>query len=295
MYKKILLTGGSGFIGKNIQESFLSQKYDIVAPRHKDLDLTSDDSVDAFFRENTIDVVIHSAVKPGHRNANDPTGLFFNNAKMFFNLEKNKDRFKMINLGSGAIYDGRHYKPKVKEDEFGAYIPADEHGFCKYVCGKYIAKSDNIIDLRIFSIFGKYEDYAIRFISNMICKAVFDLPMTMKQNRKFDFIYVNDLMPVLDYFIMNPSRFTEYNVTPDSSVELYEVAKLIRRISGKEHLPITIAQEGMNSEYSGDNSRLHMEIPEWRLTSLEESVSQLYQWYSDNKDVINRDLLLFDK
>jgi len=34
---KILITGGSGFIGKNLVES-LSRKYDIDAPAHSDLD-----------------------------------------------------------------------------------------------------------------------------------------------------------------------------------------------------------------------------------------------------------------
>lgn len=69
----ILLTGGSGFIGRNIIES-LSDRYNIIAPTHSMLELTDENTVSAFFRSNEIDVVIHSAVKPGHRNAKDPSG-----------------------------------------------------------------------------------------------------------------------------------------------------------------------------------------------------------------------------
>ena len=92
-------------------------------------------------------------------------------------------------------------QPKMAEEYFGQSIPADEHGFCKYVIGKYIENSTKIIDLRVFGIFGKYEDYAIRFISNAICKAIHDLPITIKQNRKFDYIDIDDLMPILEFFI----------------------------------------------------------------------------------------------
>ena len=38
---------------------------------------------------------------------------------MFFHLLKHSDKFeRMINLGSGAIYDNKNYKPKMKEDYF---------------------------------------------------------------------------------------------------------------------------------------------------------------------------------
>ena len=52
MKKKILLTGGSGFIGKNIRESDLAQDYDIVAPSHADVDIADTESVDNFFKKN---------------------------------------------------------------------------------------------------------------------------------------------------------------------------------------------------------------------------------------------------
>ena len=50
MKKKILLTGGSGFIGRNILESFLVEKYDICHPSRKELNLTDSDSVKNYFK-----------------------------------------------------------------------------------------------------------------------------------------------------------------------------------------------------------------------------------------------------
>jgi GDP-L-fucose synthase len=296
MKKTVLLTGASGFIGKNIRESYLSEKYALLTPTSKELNVADDVSVDDFFRKNKVDVVIHGAVKPGHRNAKDPANIFPANTKMFFNLEKHRQEYdKMLVLGSGAIYDMRNYRPKMREENFGDFMPVDEYGFGKYVCGRIIEHSSNIHDLRIFGIFGKYEDYAIRFISNAICKTLFDLPVTIKQNRYFDFLDVDDLMPVLEWFMENTPRHRAYNITPDSAVTLYDIACMILEVSGKRHLPIKIAQEGMAPEYSGNNGRLRREMPGLTLTPLRKSIKKLYLWYAENRHLIDSNLLLFDK
>ena len=292
---KILLTGGSGFIGRNIRESFLAEKYEILSPSSKELNLADEESVDAFFKNNSIDLVVHAAVKPSHRNAKDFSNLFYTNTRMFFNLERHKDEYqKMLVLGSGAIYDMCHYRPKMKEEEWTNHIPADEHGYCKYVCEKVIEHSSNIFDLRIFGIFGKYEDYAIRFISNAICKTLFDLPITIKQNRKFDYLYVNDLMPILDWFINNNPQKKSYNITPDCAISLYDLAIMVREISNSD-VPILIKNEGLGLEYSGDNTLLKNEFTTIYFTSIRTAIQELYNWYRENKQLIQKDLLLTDK
>jgi GDP-L-fucose synthase len=293
--KTILLTGGNGFIGKNIRESFLAEQYKIIAPASKELDLSNTELTDVYFKKHQFDIVIHSAVKPSHRNAKDFSDIFYTNTRMFFNIERHKYNYeKMLVLGSGAIYDMRNYRPKMKEDEWTDFIPADDHGYCKYVCAKMIEDSSNIYDLRIFGIFGKYEDYAIRFISNAICKTLFDLPITIKQNRYFDYLYVNDLMVVLEWFIENNPNYRSYNITPMQSVSLLELANMVRDISGKPDIPIIITEEGMGLEYSGNNNRLMFE-QKFKFTPVSQAIKELYDWYSKNKNIIDKNLLYTDK
>ncbi len=292
---KILLTGGSGFIGKNIKESFLKDKYEIIAPSSSELDCSNDQSVKNFFSHHSFDVVIHSAAKPGHRNSIDPNNILFPNSRMILNLFKYRGSWgKLLNMGSGAIYDMNHYLPKMKEEYFGTHIPSDQHGYNKYIGGLLYPIYKNAIDFRIFGIFGKYEDYAIRFISNAICKTLFNMPITLRQNKKFDYLFIDDLIPVVDFFIQNDPKYSEYNITPDSSVELFEIARIVQRIGGNKN-EIIVASEGMGMEYSGDNARLRSEYSTIHFTPIESAIEKLYQWYQFNYASLNKNLLLVDK
>ncbi len=291
---RILLTGGSGMTGRNLLEQ-MKDHYEILAPSHRELELLDEDAVGNFIKNNKIDVVVHAAIKPLHRNAENTNDLVKDNLKMFFNIARNSGHFKkMIYIGSGSIYDMRYYQPKMKEEYFDVHVPNDDTGLHKYVIAKYIENVNGIIELRVFGLFGKYEVYAIRFISNMICKVIFDLPLTMHQNRRFDYLYSKDLTKVVEYFIENDARYKAYNVTPDRSIDLYSLAQLVLRISGKD-LPIIVAKEGMGAEYSGDNSRLREEIPGLEFTPIDKAVRELYDWFCNNKDMINKEFLLVDK
>ncbi len=290
----VLITGGSGFIGRNLAEA-LNENYKILSPSRQELDLLDEQAIRRYFFQNTVDVVVHSATTPGHRNAKPVPDLAVRNLKMFFGLARNRDQYgKMIFLSSGAVYDMRHYRPKMKEEYFDTHVPHDEHGFSKYVCAKYIEEVDKILELRLFGVFGKYEDYEIRFVSNAICKSIVGLPITIKQNRRFDYLYVDDLAAVVDHFITRDAKYKTYNVTPDQAIELRLLAQMVAEVSGKP-AEIVIKDEGCGIEYSGDNSRLRESLPHLRLTPLSRSIPSLYLWYEQNRHLIKKELLFVDK
>ena len=291
--KKILLTGGTGFIGRNLKESYLKDKYELHAPTRAELNTADTASVDAYFRKHEFDVVLHGAVKPGHRNAPDHSQLFYTNVRMFENLARHSDRFgKFINFGSGAVYDVSQNNSGVTENERFINMGADDHSFCKYVVAKRIESLPRFIDLNIFGIFGKYEDYAIRFISNAICKSLFGLPITLRQNRRFSYLDVDDLPAILEGFIEKEVKYSSYNVVPDGFTELRAIAERVAAKSGAE---VRVAAEGYGLDYYGSNARLREEFPDVKFTSLEDSIDKLYDWYRTRQDSLLPEVLLTDK
>jgi UDP-glucose 4-epimerase len=294
--KTILLTGGSGFIGRNIRSSWLAERYEILAPAHRELDLVDEDQVRAYLSRRPVDVVVHTAGKPSHRNAPDPTGVFLTNIRMFLNLSRNARCFgKMLVTGSGAIYDVRHCRPMMREDSWDDHVPQDEHGFSRYAIMRWLERAPySAVDLRLFGIFGPHEDYSIRFISNAICKALFGLPITLRQDRKFSYLWIEDFLKLLARFVEEDVPERAYNLTPDTPVDLLDLAHLVRRIAGSVQ-PILVAAEGRGSEYTGDNSRLRRTFTDISFSPIETAVEKLYGWYHDHQDIINPDALLLDK
>ena len=291
--KRILLTGGSGFIGRNLRESFLKDCYEIFAPSHAELDITDTASVDMYFRKYEFDAILHTAVKPGHRNAPDHSQLFYTNVRMFENLARHRDRFgRFINFGSGAVYDVAANNAGVIEEDRFVRMGKDEHSFCKYVVAKRIEALPGFVDLNIFGIFGKYEDYAIRFISNAICKSLFGLPITLRQNRRFSYLDVNDLPAILKNFIENDVTYSSYNVVPNGFVELRSIADYVASIGGVE---VCVASEGYGLDYYGSNARLKAEFGNIVFTPLQNSIDTLYKWYMQNRQSVNYSALCVDK
>ena len=289
----VLITGGNGFIGRNLVEH-LTGSFTVVAPSRGELDLSDVDAVDRFFKSTRIDFVVHSATTPGHRNAPPASDLVERDVRMFAALVRNRERFgKMVLISSGSVYGRRHSQPKMKEECLASSIPDDSAGFSKYCCARWSEHIEGIVELRPFGVFGKFEDYAIRFISNAICKVLFGLPITIKQNRKFDYVYIDDLVRVVERCFLEDVPCRSYNVTPDCAVELKALAQMVVQVSGSD-VPILIKQPGMGLEYSGDNARLRQTFPGIELTPLAKSIAELHAWYQARKHTIHRDLLLKD-
>ena len=290
---KILLTGGSGFIGKNLREQ-LSKKYDLVAPFHRELDLLDETAVRSFLEAEKFDVVIHAANYGGKRTQTDLVGVFETNKRMFFNLANNQHLFgRMIFLGSGAEYGKQRPIVKVKETDFGKVRPQDEYGQSKYLASEYIAEHNRIVNLRLFGVYGKYEDYKTRFISNAICRALYGLPIVIRQNVRFDFLYVNDLINIIEYFINTEAKEKFYNTGTGHPVDLEKLAVMVKEIV--DVTEIIVKNPGLGREYTCDNGLLVKELGNFSFTPPEVAIKEMVLWYKENLQQIKREDLEFDR
>lgn len=73
--RRILLTGGSGFIGKNIIHSH-SNEFQWLAPTSAELNLCDEDAVLSYIRMNQITDIVHSCFNLPLKNPNVERMLF---------------------------------------------------------------------------------------------------------------------------------------------------------------------------------------------------------------------------
>jgi len=276
--------------------------YEVLAPSSAELDLLNEQAVREYLGTHRFDVVVHAATTRSNRRMAAAPDLLDRNCRMFFNLVRNlagdERRFgKMIHFGSGAEYDRFQVPARVREDYFDTRVPRDAYGFSKYICAKYIERSDRIVNLRLFGVFGAYEDYAVRFISNACCRALKGLPIVLRQDVMFDYLYIKDLVKITRWFIENDARHKAYNVCTGRPVALTELARVIARISAQvsgRNPNVSVMTEGMGPEYSGDNSRMLTELRGYQFWDLEGSIKDLYAWYARNND-LDVESLRFDE
>jgi GDP-L-fucose synthase len=258
----IFITGSSGFIGSHLKEYLNNTypSYTIYAPTSSELNLYNETDVDEYISHNRIDIIIHLANRGGGRNTLDMKNITEYNLRIFFNLVKHSLKVKkIISFGSGAEY-GKH-KPIIdaKEDDYQLALPLDEYGFYKSITSQYIEKTDNMIQLRIFGCYGEYEDYRYKFISNAIVKNLLHLPITINQNVYFDYIYIADLLNIIDWFMHHDTKEKIYNASTGIKIDLLTLANYINQISDYQS-EIVVLNEGLNNEYTSNNNRLMQEF-----------------------------------
>lgn len=284
----IFITGSSGFVGSHLKEYLLSHHHDtLFTPSSKELDLSDEKAVDTYILENKIDMIVHTANRGGGRDTIDMKNVTEYNLRIFFNLARHeKSVQKIISFGSGAEY-GKH-KPiiNVKEEDYLKALPLDDYGFYKSITSRYIEKTDNIVQLRIFGAYGEYENYRYKFISNAIVKNLLHLPITINKNVYFDYIYIDDLVRMIDFFMHNDTKEKIYNVTTGKKVDLITLAQYVNDVSDFQS-EIHVMNEGLNNEYTSNNERILKELGNFQFTSHKNAIAKMRRYFQENLDKLD--------
>ena len=293
----LFITGGGGFIGSHLKKRLaLNENFNVFAPGSSELNLTDESAVDDFVRAHKIDAIVHLANRGGGRDTLDMTNVTEYNLRIFFNIAKQKNKVaKIISFGSGAEY-GKH-KPIInaREDDYKKALPLDEYGFYKAIASHYIEDcANNIIQLRLFGIYGEMENYRYKFITNAVVKNLLHLPITINQNVFFDYMYVEDLLNVVEFYIENDVRHKIYNASSGTKIDLLSLAALVNEASDFKS-EISVLNEGLNNEYTSDNSLLKSEMKDkFKLTPHLEAIGKIHKYFKQNFASLDLDTIKKD-
>ena len=292
----IFITGSNGFIGTHLKE-YLNKnysKYNLFTPSSKDLDLVNEEAVDNYILGNKIDIIIHLANKGGDRTTVDMKNVTEYNLRIFFNIAKHeKNVKKIISFGSGAEYSKHKPIVDVHEEDYLDAQPLDEYGFYKSITSKYIEKSDNIVQLRIFGAYGEYENYRFKFITNAIVKNLLKLPIVINKNVYFDYIYVDDLLRMIDWTIHNETKEKIYNATTGKKIDLITLANLVNETSDFKS-EIKVLNDGLNNEYTSNNERIMKELKNFEFTSHKKAIQKMREYFKANLEKLDKESIIND-
>lgn len=273
---KILLTGSGGFIGKNLK-SYFQDKYELLTPRSFELDLTSESAVKDYFSKNDIDFVVHCGSTGGARGIADRDSTVEDNLAMVDNILKyKKDGVRVILFGSGAMYDKSRALHKVPESSIGDVLPQDLYGKSKMMIAQKIKDRDDVLCLNIFACYG-YGEKENRFPSYAINCVLNNKPIEINQNVVFDYLFVEDMQRIIEYFIENKPSDNIINITPTDSISLLEISEIVNGFSDKK-VEIIIKNPVMNNEYTGDNTLLKKNFPSLVFTTAKDGLKKLYEY-----------------
>jgi len=218
--KKILLTGSTGMIGKNILE--MNKNFFFFHPARKELNLLNFEKVYKYINKNKPDLIIHTAGIVGgiKFNIDFPIKTLVENTTIAKNVilaAYQNSVPKLLNLSSSCIYPPSAKSPLSEDDILTGKFEKTNEGYafakvfsmllCNYISlenKKY--KYKNIIPCNLY---GKYELFNEKK-SHLISAAILKIYKAKIKNKKFveiwgdgtakrEFLYVEDLVDFIFY------------------------------------------------------------------------------------------------
>lgn len=304
---KIYVAGHRGLVGSAIVRSLERQGYtNIIGRTHRELDLTDQAAVRAFFDTENPDVVILAAAKVGGINANNtqPAMFAYENMQIQCNVinESHKHNVKkLLFLGSTCIYPRMAPQP-IPEDALltgpleetnEAYAIAKISGLemCKFYKRQY---GDNYISCMPTNLYGPYDNYDLsgsHVLPAMIRKfheaRVNNAPSVELWGTGTplrEFLYVDDMADACVFLLENYEGEQHVNIGTGKEVTIAGLADIVKKTVGYE------GEIVWNKDMPDGTPRKLTDVTKlhglgWtHKVELEEGVRLAYEWFKDNVD-----------
>jgi nucleoside-diphosphate-sugar epimerase len=251
MNQRVLLTGGSGFVGRRLLQCFRAEGIEIFAPGRDALDVAAN-----VFPDLSVDIVIHLAARTFVPDSwVDPADFYRVNSQGTVNVVDycRRTQAQLIYV-SGYCYG---VPTSLPISESAAVHPNNAYAFSKSAAEeacrfffKFFGTPVSIV--RPFNIYGPGQSSHFlipRIVEQAINPAVAEI-IVEDDTPKRDYVHVDDVVAAIRGLLLGPRMGATFNV---GSGESYSVAQLVKFVCRAANVDKPLVSRG--------NRRLH-DIPD---------------------------------
>ena len=304
--KRIIVTGGMGFLGSHVVD-LLKENNDVFVPKRKEYDLTCVEDVKKMFCDfSNADIVIHAAADIGGigYSSTHPADQLYNNTLININIVHESYLAgveKFVGIGSVCEYPAQTPVP-FKEDELWNGYPVvtnDAYGLTKRMmlaqCNAYNRQYGfKYIHLLPVNLYGPRDDFDINnshVIPALIRKIVYaldnnidvvDVWGTGLESREF--VYVGDAAEAVVLATEKYEKGDPVNIGSGNEITIKEIANIIKDILGYQG-KFKYLDNGLGGQQRRmlDVSKAEKEFGFLAKTSLYDGLKETIRYYLENK------------
>lgn len=320
--KKVLITGGAGFIGSYITKRLIDLGYEVIIvdnfnsyynPELKEariskflkgykfklyrIDIADFKSLRKIFQKNKIDIICHQAAQAGVRySLENPFIYEQSNITATLNLLELAKDFKIksfIFASSSSVYGGNKKMPFSEKDftdnPISLYAATKKSTELLARCYHNLYKIP-CTGIRYFSVYGPWgrPDMALLKFTKAISE---NKPIEVYNYGKMkrNFTYIDDIVDGVITIIEKNYPFEIFNLGGSENIELNDYIELIEKLIGKKakkkFLPL---QPGDVPETSADTSKAKKLLGWNSKISIEAGLERFIEWYKENENFLKK-------
>ena len=326
--KKVIITGGSGFIGSNLVDYLIKKKYFVInidkltysSNRYKNkirnkknyklvkLDIINKSKLIKIIKKNNPIAIFNLAAETHvDRSIDGPKNFIHTNINGTFNLleslrflKKKNINPKLIHISTDEVYGDIKKNKRSNEDH--KYEPSSPYSASK-------ASADHLVKsyIRTYKInavisnccnnYGPYqfpEKLIPKMLSNIFTNKI--LPIYARGKNSREWIYVQDHCEALFTLYLKGKSGHSYNVGTGVNLSNINLVKKILKICKLKKIKIgknvkikyVKDRPGHDFRYALDSKKILKEL-KWRpKTKFNEGLNNTIEWYLNNKSFLNQ-------
>lgn len=305
MPKKIVITGSTGMVGKNLVNKLQHYKnFELITPTRIELNLFNLDNIKDYFLHHKPDLIIHLAARVGgiQANINHPTEFLTENLLLGLNVitaAKECEITQLINMSSSCVYPRDRTLLAEKDILTGELEPTNE-GYalakisamrlCEYINKQYDYQYKTLIPPNLY---GPHDNFSLthgHLIPAMLRKLHeatiknSDVTIWGDGNARREFLYVEDLVTFIIFSIENLSKLPNslnVGLSHDYTINDYyhEAARVVGFKGAFSHdlsKPVGMKKKLLDSSVARNLG--------WRpTTALHDGLLKTYHYYLENE------------